>query len=46
MQAERVAVEELAPRTLEAYEAGLRRNVLPMIGHRPVRSLTPDDLVR
>ncbi len=46
VQAERVASHELVPRTHEAYEGGLRRHVVPSFGHRPIRSITPDDLVR
>ena len=41
----RTRVSELAPRTLEIYELSLRRHVLPALGTRQVRSITPDQLV-
>jgi integrase len=44
-QVDRVALDELAPRTLEAYDGALHRYVLPVFGSRPVRSVTADDLV-
>lgn len=44
-QVDRVAFDELAPRTLDAYEGALHRYILPVFSHRPVRGLTADDLV-
>jgi integrase len=44
-QRARVGVGELSMRTYEIYEVGLRLHVLPKLGKRPVRSISPDDLV-
>lgn len=44
-QSTRTRVGEMSPRTLEIYEIGLRRHVLPVLGARQVRSITPDQLV-
>jgi integrase len=44
-QRHRVAVEELAQRTYDGYESGLRLHCLPMLGKRAVTSITPDQLV-
>jgi integrase len=44
-QRRRVAVEELAHRTFEGYETGLRLHCLPTLGQRSVMSIAPDDLV-
>jgi len=41
----RLEVGELSPRTLEIYELGLRRHVVPAFGARQVRAITPDHLV-
>ena len=35
----------MSPRTFEIYEVGLRRHVLPVLGSRQLRSITPDELV-
>jgi integrase len=40
-----VDVGELAPRTLDGYELSVRRHLLPWLGSRPVRAITPNDLV-
>jgi integrase len=45
-QVDRVALEELAPRTLEAYDGALHRYVFPVFGSRLIRTITADDLVR
>lgn len=44
-QEHRVAIADLRQRTLDIYEEGLRLHVLPDLGARPIRSVTPDDLV-
>ena len=44
-QEARVAVGEMSTRTYEIYEVGLRLHVLPRLGKRRVRSITPDELV-
>jgi hypothetical protein len=44
-QRARVAVGDLRPRTLDIYEQGLRLHVVPELGSRQIRSITPDDLV-
>ena len=44
-QKSRVLAGEMSPRTYEIYEVGLRLHVLPKIGHRQMRSITPDELV-
>ena len=44
-QSTRTQVGELSPRTLEIYELGLRRHVVPVFGTRQVRAITPDHLV-
>ena len=44
-QERRVRIGDLRQRTLDIYEEGLRLHVLPELGARPVRSVTPDDLV-
>lgn len=44
-QQRRVDAGDLAPRTYDGYEAGLRLHCLPTLGHRPVASVTPDHLV-
>jgi hypothetical protein len=44
-QETRVEVGEMSPRTYEIYEVGLRLHVLPKLGKRQVRSITPDELV-
>ena len=44
-QEQRVAVGDLRQRTLDIYEQGLRLHVLPELGNRQVKSITPDDLV-
>ncbi len=44
-QRHRVAISDLRPRTLDIYEQGLRLHVLPELGSRQIRSLTPEDLV-
>src|SRR3954447_14903857 len=36
---------EMSPRTFEIYEVGLRRHVVPELGARQLRSITPDELV-
>jgi integrase len=40
-----VAAGDLRPRTYDIYELGLRLHVVPELGERRIRSLTPDDLV-
>ena len=44
-QEQRVAFGDLRQRTLDIYEQGLRLHVLPELGSRQVKSITPDDLV-
>ena len=44
-QRTRVQVGELAPRTLEIYEVGLRRHVLPVFGALQLRAIAPTQLV-
>ena len=44
-QQHRVDVDELAQRTYDGYEAGLRLHCLPTLGKRLVGSISPDDLV-
>lgn len=44
-QQQRVRVGDLRQSTLEIYELGLRRHVVPEFGARQVRSISPDDLV-
>lgn len=44
-QSTRTRIGELSPRTLEIYELGLRRHVVPAFGVRQVRAITPDQLV-
>jgi hypothetical protein len=44
-QQHRVSIGDLRQRTLDIYEEGLRLHVMPELGPRPVRSITPDDLV-
>jgi integrase len=44
-QQHRVDVDDLAQRTYDGYEAGLRLHCLPTLGTRRVTSITPDDLV-
>ncbi len=44
-QETRVQVGELSPRTLEIYEVGLRRHVLPVFGALQLRAVTPHQLV-
>lgn len=44
-QSTRTRVGELSPRTLEIYELGLRRHVVPVFGARQVRAITPNQLV-
>src|ERR1700755_892398 len=44
-QRDRAAVEQLAQRTYDGYESGLRLHCLPMMGKRAVTSITPDQLV-
>src|SRR4051794_19471537 len=41
----RLDAGEMSPRTFEIYEVGLRRHVLPALGARQLRSITPDELV-
>lgn len=41
----RTRVGEMSPRTFDIYEVGLRRHVVPALGGRQVRSITPDQLV-
>ena len=41
----RLEVGETSVRTFEIYEVGLRRHVLPALGSRQVRAITPDELV-
>jgi integrase len=41
----RLDVGEMSERTFEIYEVGLRRHVLPALGSRQVRAITPDELV-
>jgi integrase len=41
----RVELDDLAQRTWEIYETGLRLHCLPVFGKRPVRSISADDLV-
>jgi integrase len=41
----RLKAGEMSPRTFEIYEVALRLHVLPALGSRQVRGITPDDLV-
>lgn len=40
-----VDIEELRPRTLESYKTGINLHLIPELGHRRARSITPEDLV-
>ncbi len=44
-QEARMAAGEMSPRTYEGYELALRRHVLPFLGSRQVRAITPEELV-
>jgi hypothetical protein len=44
-QERRVAISDLRRRTLDIYSEGLRLHILPELGTRQTRSITPDDLV-
>ena len=40
-----VDVGELAPRTVDGYELSVRRHLVPWFGSRPIRGITPNELV-
>jgi integrase len=44
-QRARLEAGEMSVRTFEIYEVALRRHVLPALGSRQVRAITPDELV-
>jgi hypothetical protein len=44
-QEQRVSFGDLRQRTFDIYEQGLRLHVLPELGSRQVKSITPDHLV-